>query len=156
MFILIGCGSTLHKECLCRCHPCNPAPARPPKSIRSVPTGNKFLFSSYKRFSFNTRHANSLFLYLLKTEKPDIFCCFQGVYKEITGMACIKWNEVFENWPSEICGRQPLKILKWHDRPYHFKIFKGYFLQISLDYSWIPSGADLELIWGRYTDFGDT
>ena len=49
---LIGCGSTLHKECLCRCHPCNPTPARPtkPKPIRTTPTGSKFLLSSYERF----------------------------------------------------------------------------------------------------------
>ena len=37
------------------------------------------------------------------------------------------------NGPSEICGRQPLKNLKYMvclGRPYHFKLFKGYVPQI--------------------------
>ena len=37
------------------------------------------------------------------------------------------WGKVFKNWPSKICGRQPLKI--WSDmvcwgKPYLFKFFK--------------------------------
>ena len=33
------------------------------------------------------------------------------------------WEKVFTNEPSEICGRQHLKICL--SRPYHFKFFKG-------------------------------
>ena len=39
-----------------------------------------------------------------------------------------KWDKVFKNGPNEICGRQPLKNLKWNDlfsRPCHFRLFKG-------------------------------
>ena len=28
-----------------------------------------------------------------------------------------KWDKVFKNGPIKICGRQPLKILKWHGLP---------------------------------------
>ena len=40
-----------------------------------------------------------------------------------------KWDKVFRNGQSKICGRQPLKI--W-SRPYVFTIFKGCYQQISL------------------------
>ena len=39
----------------------------------------------------------------------------------------IKWDNVFKNEPSKICGLYPVKNLKWHgplNRPYHFKYFK--------------------------------
>ena len=39
------------------------------------------------------------------------------------------WVKVFKNGPSKICGRQPLKKLKWYGLP---KIFKGCLPQISL------------------------
>ena len=29
----------------------------------------------------------------------------------------IIWNKIFKNGPSEICGRQPLKNLKWYGLP---------------------------------------
>ena len=40
-----------------------------------------------------------------------------------------KWDKVFKNGPSKICGRQPLVCLS---RPYPFKIFKGCLPQILL------------------------
>ena len=40
-----------------------------------------------------------------------------------------KWFKVFKNGPSKICGRQPLKNLKW---PYQFKFFKGCLPQVLL------------------------
>ena len=40
------------------------------------------------------------------------------------------WVKVFKNGPSNICGRQPLKKLKW--RPYSSKFFKGCLPQILL------------------------
>ena len=45
------------------------------------------------------------------------------------------WDKVFENGPSGICCRQPLKKLKWLiclSRSCHFKFFKGCLSQISL------------------------
>ena len=45
---------------------------------------------------------------------------------------CIIWVKVFKNWPSKICDRQPLKILKLWSRPYHFKFFKGCLPQMLL------------------------
>ena len=44
------------------------------------------------------------------------------------------WFKVFRNWPSKICGLEPLKI--WSDmvwsRPYQFKFFKRCLPQILL------------------------
>ena len=47
------------------------------------------------------------------------------------------WDKVFKNGPSKICGRQPLKNLKYGRlkqtiSPYHFKFFKDRLPQISL------------------------
>ena len=43
-------------------------------------------------------------------------------------------DKVFKNWPSKICGRQPLKNLKG----YPFRFFKGYvFHKFYLVHSWI-------------------
>ena len=46
------------------------------------------------------------------------------------------WDKVFKNEPSETCGRQSLKKLKWYglclSRPYTFKFFKGCLSQILL------------------------
>ena len=42
------------------------------------------------------------------------------------------WVKEFKNGPSKICGRQPLKNLKYLNRPYHFKCFKGCLPQILL------------------------
>ena len=42
------------------------------------------------------------------------------------------WVKVFKNGPSKICGRQPLKNLKWYGLLYHFKFFKGWLPQILL------------------------
>ena len=49
-------------------------------------------------------------------------------------------DKAFKNRPSNICGRQPLKNVKWYglskqttlNRPYHFKFFKGCLPQILL------------------------
>ena len=42
------------------------------------------------------------------------------------------WDKVFQNGPSEICRRHPLKNLKYGlNRPYHFILFKGCLPQIS-------------------------
>ena len=47
---------------------------------------------------------------------------------------CIdRWDNVFENGPSEIYGGQPLKNLKWYgllSGPYHLKFFKDCFPQV--------------------------
>ena len=46
-----------------------------------------------------------------------------------------KWGKVSKNGPSEICGREPLKIwsdMVWLNRPYHFRFFKGSLPQFSL------------------------
>ena len=39
----------------------------------------------------------------------------------------IIWDKILKNGLSKICGRQPLKNLKWYcwGRPYHLKFFKG-------------------------------
>ena len=83
---------------------------------------------------------------------PSFFYLFDLIYI---------WGKVFKNGPSKICGRQPLKNLKWchfkssittislqittislhilpyhfkffKSRPYHFKFFKSCFPRISL------------------------
>ena len=46
-----------------------------------------------------------------------------------------KWNKVFKNGPSKICGRQPLKNLNGYgclSKQYPFKFLKGCLLQILL------------------------
>ena len=48
-----------------------------------------------------------------------------------------KWNKVFKNGPSKICGMQPLKMLKWYGLlkriiSLHFKLFKACIPQILL------------------------
>ena len=45
------------------------------------------------------------------------------------------WNKVFRNGRSKICGRQPLKNLKWYG-PYLFKFFKGCLTQVLLGPFW--------------------
>ena len=42
-----------------------------------------------------------------------------------------KWNKVFKNGPSKICGRQPLKNLKWN-------VLKAVFHEFYLVHSWMP------------------
>ena len=42
------------------------------------------------------------------------------------------WVKVFKNGPSNICGRQPLKNLKWYGLLHNFNIFKGCLSQILL------------------------
>ena len=47
----------------------------------------------------------------------------------------MKWDKVFKNGPSKICGRQHLKNSKGYGllkRPYVFKFFKGCLHQILL------------------------
>ena len=47
------------------------------------------------------------------------------------------WVKVFKNGSGKICGRQPLKNLKWYGLPkqiiFHLKFFKGCLPQILLD-----------------------
>ena len=61
------------------------------------------------------------------------------------------WGKVFKNGTNKICGRQPLKNLKWFvslGRPYHFKFFKGYSPQTLLVHSWIPCPIfHFECVW---------
>ena len=48
---------------------------------------------------------------------------------------CKQMCQGIQEWPKKICGRQPLKNLKWYglpSRPYHFKFFKGCLLRILL------------------------
>ena len=46
------------------------------------------------------------------------------------------WGKIFKNGPSKICGRRPLKNLKWYmvclNRQYHFSFFKDCLPQILL------------------------
>ena len=40
----------------------------------------------------------------------------------------IIWDKVLKNGPNKICGRQPLKNMKWYGllkQTYHLKLFKG-------------------------------
>ena len=55
-------------------------------------------------------------LRVLRTDETVIFVYF---FKEKEGKACnawkkdlSKWVKVFKNWPSKICGRQPLKKIQ--------------------------------------------
>ena len=48
----------------------------------------------------------------------------------------IKWVKVFKNGPSKICGRQPLKYLKWYDH-ITSNILKAVFHKFYLVHSWI-------------------
>ena len=34
-------------------------------------------------------------------------------YTQRFSIECVKWDKVFRNRPSEICGRQPLKNFTW-------------------------------------------
>ena len=36
-----------------------------------------------------------------------------------------KWDKAFKNGPNKICGRQPLKNLKWYGQAKSLQIFKG-------------------------------
>ena len=57
-------------------------------------------------------------------------CCFIAVILTIKiSFRVIKWDKVFKNGPSKICGRQSLKNL---NRPYPLKFFKGCLPQILL------------------------
>ena len=45
------------------------------------------------------------------------FCCKLVAMQGFSGLICSypsKWVKVFKNGSSEICGRQPLKNLKWN------------------------------------------
>ena len=51
-------------------------------------------------------------------------------------LSWLKWDKVFKNGPSKICGGQVLKNLKWYGllgRPYDYKSFKGCLPQIWRD-----------------------
>ena len=80
-------------------------------------------------WSFNPFHANSLFLYPLKMTENQRFSDVSRVYRKrpvawngliktleqvrkILGTT--KWGKVFKTGPSKICGRQPLRNLKWY------------------------------------------
>ena len=52
-----------------------------------------------------------------------------------------KWKKVFKNGPSKICGRQPLKDLKWYEvksfkQTIPLQFFKGCLPQILLGQTW--------------------
>ena len=49
-----------------------------------------------------------------------IKCCEHNKKKAVLSVASVqcvpkKWDKVFKNGPSKICGRQPLENLKWYD-----------------------------------------
>ena len=61
-----------------------------------------------------------------------------SIWKKTNKIWSDKWDKVFKNGPSKICGRQPLKnlkgygLLKQADHTYPFKFFKGCLSQILL------------------------
>ena len=70
-------------------------------------------------------------LSVILTDDSSAALCYSTVL-----ISCVnKCVKVFKNGLKKICGRQPLKILKWYglpSRPYHFKFFKGCLLRILL------------------------
>ena len=49
-----------------------------------------------------------------------IKCCEHNKKKAVLSVASVqcvpkKWDKVFKNGPSKICGRKPLENLKWYD-----------------------------------------
>ena len=69
-----------------------------------------------------------------------------------------KWGKVFKNGPSKICGRQPLKKLKWYRLLGQTKslqiLLKFVFHKFSLIHSWItwPKWSCLIIIWSTFTN----
>ena len=57
---------------------------------------------------------------------------------------CLIWIKVFKNGPSKICGRRPLKNLKWYCLPTNF--LKALFHKFYFVHSWIP-----QPIWCKIT-----
>ena len=47
------------------------------------------------------------------------------------------WVKVFKNGPSRICGRQPLKYLKWYDYHIASKFLKAVFHKFQLVHFWM-------------------
>ena len=81
--------------------------------------------NAYKKKACNYLRWRLLFKYLRQYCSIKLFCNFLYFI----------WDKVFTNGRSKICGREPLKNLKWCSllgRPYHFKFFKGFLLQILL------------------------
>ena len=63
------------------------------------------------------RHCLPLFLQM---RFPDHFRGYKQGTLERNGLSLILTRvKVFKNWPSKICGRQPLKNLKWYRFPKH-------------------------------------
>ena len=57
-------------------------------------------------------------------------------HRENTGM--VIWVKVSKNGPSKLCGKQPLKNLKWHGLPKQSNCLKTVFHKFYLVHSWIP------------------
>ena len=49
-----------------------------------------------------------------------------------------KWDKIFKNGPSKICGKQPLKNLKWYGLLHITSFLKAVFQKFYLVHSWIP------------------
>ena len=46
------------------------------------------------------------------------------------------WDKVFKNWPSKICGRQPLKNLKWYSLLRQTISLKIFYRLSSTNFNW--------------------
>ena len=82
----------------------------------------QFHFTASKHFFMNPFFAN-IPLYYLNTRKALFFQVFLRWSKMgklarygLVGSLCLedRWVKVFKNGPSKICGRKPLKNLKWY------------------------------------------
>ena len=77
----------------------------------------------------------------------DMFLCFYCISH--------KWVKIFKNRLSKICGRQPLKNLKWYglpskpSKPHHVRFLAPVFHKFYVNHSWIPwpkCGFNLEIL----------
>ena len=115
-------------------------------SIKTIPWSTEFFHFSYianKQWHSKTFSKTTLGLWEARiSEHEYLFILFQMNLGGDSNNA--KWDKVFKNGPSKICGRQPLKKLKGYEgiclsRPYPFKFFRGCLPQMLLSPidSWI-------------------
>ena len=64
---------------------------------------------------------------------------FQTLHLHLGPNYSLIWSKIFKNWPSKVCGRQPLKNLKWYglSDEWYFSLyilwkFCSTFLEISM------------------------
>ena len=78
-------------------------------------------------------HWCSVFIVDFEDVFPDVNLQYSRYDVILIQLRCHIWVNICQNGPSEICGRGPLKNLKWYgprSSQYHFKILKGCLPQI--------------------------